>query len=90
MLCSIRFKSFRTIADAALQIVSAYCILHHAGYTCQNMTDGNIFIDPVTGKILICYDDDMAPDGCTLPDADLIKFAYISLDVSGRESMIKV
>ena len=64
MLCSVRFKSFRTISDAALQIVSAYCILHHAGYTCQNMSDGNIFIDPVTGKILICYDDDITPDGC--------------------------
>lgn len=64
VLCNVHFKSFRTIADTALQIVSAYCILHHAGYTCQNMTDGNIFIDPVTGKILICYDDDMAPDGC--------------------------
>ena len=63
MLCNVRFKSFRTIVDAALRIVSAYRILHNAGYSYQDLNDGNFFIDPNTGKVLICDNDNVAPDG---------------------------
>lgn len=63
MLCHVRFKSFRTIIDAAMKIVSAYRILHNAGYSYQDLNDGNFFINPQNGKVLICDNDNVAPDG---------------------------
>ncbi len=63
MLCHQRFKSFRTVIDAAMQIVSAFRILHNDGYSYQDLNDGNFFIHPRTGKVLICDNDNVAPDG---------------------------
>lgn len=62
MLCHVRFKSFRPIIDAALSIVSAFRVLHNAGYSYQDMNDGNFFINPQNGKVLICDNDNVAPD----------------------------
>lgn len=59
----VRFKSFRTITDAAMHIVSAFRILHNAGYSYQDLNDGNFFINPQNGKVLICDNDNVAPDG---------------------------
>jgi len=63
MLCHVRFRSYRTIIDAALQIVSAFRILHNAGYTYQDLNNGNSFINPQNGKVLICDNDNVAPEG---------------------------
>ena len=63
MLCHVRFKSFRAIIDAALSIVSAFRMLHNTGYSYQDMNDGNFFINPQNGKVLICDNDNVAPDG---------------------------
>lgn len=63
MLTHVRFKSYHVMVDAALQIVSAYRILHNKGYSYQDLNDGNFFIDPNNGKVLICDNDNVAPDG---------------------------
>lgn len=63
MLCHIRFKSYRTIIDAAMKIVSAFRILHNMGYSYQDLNDGNFFVNPKNGKVLICDNDNIAPDG---------------------------
>ena len=63
MLCHVRFKSYRAIIDAAMKIVSAFRILHNAGYSYQDLNDGNFFINPQNGKVLICDNDNVAPDG---------------------------
>lgn len=63
MLCHVRFSSYRAIIDAAMRIVSAFRILHNAGYSYQDLNDGNFFIDPQNGKVLICDNDNVAPDG---------------------------
>lgn len=62
MLCHVRFQSYRAIIDASLRIVSAFRILHNAGYSYQDLNDGNFFISP-NGKVLICDNDNIAPDG---------------------------
>lgn len=62
MLRHVKFKSFRTIIDAALQIVSAYRILHNEGYSYLDLNDGNFFINPQTGRVLICDNDNVAPE----------------------------
>ena len=53
----------KTIIDAALNIVSAYRILHNNGYCYQDLNNGNFFINPDTGRVLICDNDNVAPDG---------------------------
>lgn len=63
MLCHVRFRSFRTIIDAAISIVSAFRILHNKGYSYQDLNDGNFFINPQNGKVLICDNDNVVPDG---------------------------
>lgn len=63
MLCHVRFGSYRAIIDAAMCIVSAFRILHNAGYSYQDLNDGNFFINPQNGKVLICDNDNVAPDG---------------------------
>ena len=62
MLCHVRFSSFKSIIDAALHIVKAFRILHNAGYSYQDLNDGNFFINPRNGKVLICDNDNVAPD----------------------------
>ena len=63
MLCHQRFSSYRAAINAALKIVSAFRILHNSGYSYQDMNDGNFFIDPVKGNVLICDNDNVAPNG---------------------------
>ncbi len=57
------FASFRTAITAALQIIAAFRILHNNGYSYQDLNDGNFFIDPKTGNVLICDNDNVAPNG---------------------------
>jgi serine/threonine protein kinase len=63
MLRHVKFKSFRTIIDAALHIVSAYRILHNEGYSYLDLNDSNFFINPQNGQVLICDNDNVAPEG---------------------------
>ena len=63
MLVNARMESFRTIIDAAVHIVSAFRILHNNGYSYQDLNDGNFFIESKTGKVLICDNDNVAPNG---------------------------
>lgn len=62
MLTNVRFSSFKTIVDAALNIVMAYRILHNSGFSYQDLNDGNFFINPRNGKVLICDNDNVAED----------------------------
>lgn len=63
MLKKVVFKNYKVAVDAALQIVSAFRILHNLGYSYQDMNDGNFFINPNNGKVLICDNDNVAPNG---------------------------
>lgn len=62
LLGQARFSSYRTVVDASLQIVSAFRLLHNAGYSYQDLNDGNFFVEPETGKVLICDNDNVAPN----------------------------
>lgn len=63
LLAKVKFSSMKTVIDAALNIVSAYRILHNNGYCYQDLNDGNFFINPQNGAVLICDNDNVAPDG---------------------------
>lgn len=53
---------YQVIVDAALQIVSAFRILHNRGCSYLDMNDGNFFINPKTGSVKICDNDNVAPE----------------------------
>ena len=57
------FSSYRKIIDACLHIVGAYRKLHNMGYSYQDLNDGNFFINPEKGRVLICDNDNVAPNG---------------------------
>lgn len=62
----LNFSSFRMAAEACIEIVSAFKILHFNGYSYQDLNDGNFFINPQNGKVLICDNDNVAPNGTNM------------------------
>lgn len=61
-----RFQSWDLLFKAALNIVESYCVLHSRGYSYQDLNEGSFFIDPDTGDVLICDNDNVAPYGKNL------------------------
>ncbi len=59
----VNFKSVKAMVNAALNIVSAFKSLHNKGYNYQDLNDGNFSINPATGKVLICDNDNVVGHG---------------------------
>ncbi len=57
------FKSVDAMINAAINIVDGFRNLHNKGYSYQDLNDGNFFIHPETGDVLICDNDNVAPYG---------------------------
>lgn len=57
------FSSFRAATDACIAITNAFRLLHNEGYSYQDLNDGNFFVNPENGKVLICDNDNVAPNG---------------------------
>ncbi|MDR0652204.1 MAG: serine/threonine-protein kinase [Synergistaceae bacterium] len=66
LLAKERFASLSALIDAALCIVGGFKALHNNGYSYQDLNDGNFFIDPKIGEVLICDNDNVAPYGQNL------------------------
>ena len=58
-----RIKSVKVQLKAAYNICEAFQTLHRAGYSYQDINDGNFFVDVNTGDVLICDNDNVAPYG---------------------------
>jgi serine/threonine protein kinase len=57
------FAGVTAMTNAALQIVSGFRALHNKGYSYQDLNDGNFFINPKTGSVLICDNDNVSEFG---------------------------
>lgn len=62
-LAKCRFLSFFAITVAAMEVCEAFRRLHACGLSYQDLNDGNFFIDPATGHVLICDNDNVFPHG---------------------------
>lgn len=62
----ICFKSFNAVVDAAINIIQAFRELHNSGYSYQDINNGNFFINPDNGQVLICDNDNVSPYGVNL------------------------
>ena len=63
LLAKVSFKSFTAMLSAAMRICDGFMMLHRFGYSYQDLNDGNFFIDPQTGDVLICDNDNVMPQG---------------------------
>ncbi|WP_461257085.1 protein kinase domain-containing protein [Treponema sp. R80B11-R83G3] len=57
------FASITAMTNAAMQITSGFRELHTKGYSYQDLNDGNFFINPKTGDVLICDNDNVSEYG---------------------------
>ena len=62
----IRFRSFSAVAEAAINIIQGFRELHNSGYSYQDINNGNFFINPENGRVLICDNDNVSPFGVNL------------------------
>lgn len=63
LLAKKNFKSFDAMLAAAMKICEGFMMLHRFGFSYQDLNDGNFFIEPNTGDILICDNDNVMPQG---------------------------
>jgi serine/threonine protein kinase len=63
LLAKKSFKSYTAMLAAAMKICHGFMMLHRFGYSYQDLNDGNFFIDPTTGDVLICDNDNVMPQG---------------------------
>ncbi|MDR2476787.1 MAG: serine/threonine-protein kinase [Treponema sp.] len=57
------FASITAMVNTALQITAGFRALHKSGYSYQDLNDGNFFINPQTGGVLICDNDNVSAYG---------------------------
>ena len=63
LLAKVKFASIEARINAALCITDGFRALHSRGFSYQDLNDGNFFINPQTGDVLICDNDNVAPYG---------------------------
>lgn len=63
LLAKERFANTEAVINAALNIVSAFRALHDRGYSYQDLNDGNFFVNPLNGDVMVCDNDNVAPYG---------------------------
>ncbi|MBQ8678513.1 MAG: hypothetical protein IJ530_01995 [Treponema sp.] len=66
ILNRVKFSGFSAVVNAALIITASFKLLHNKGLSYQDLNDGNFFINPADGDVLICDNDNVAPDGDNL------------------------
>lgn len=63
LLAKSQFVNVVALIEAAVKICIGFRKLHNAGYSYQDLNDGNFFINPHNGDVLICDNDNVAPAG---------------------------
>ncbi len=66
LLAKTRFSSISAVVNAALCITNGFRELHNSGFSYQDLNDGNFFVNPQTGDVLICDNDNVAEYGDAL------------------------
>lgn len=85
LLAQTKFANVNAMLDACLQICTAFQQLHAIGYSYQDMNDGNFFINPTNGHVLICDNDNVAPNGVNMGIAG--KSGYMAPEIVEKETM---
>ena len=54
-----KFKNKRILLNWCIELVKSFKLLHERGYSYQDLNDGSFFLDPETGNLLICDNDNV-------------------------------
>lgn len=57
-----RFKSTKVMLNWCVELIQSFKSLHEKGYSYQDLNDGSFFLDPDTGSLLICDNDNVTAD----------------------------
>ena len=57
-----RFKSKFVLLNWCIELVKSFKDLHERGYSYQDINDGSFFLEPNSGRILICDNDNVTAD----------------------------
>ena len=57
------FANITARCNAAINIIEGFRALHNDGYSYQDLNNGNFFIDPKNGDVLICDNDNISERG---------------------------
>ncbi|MCL2823377.1 MAG: protein kinase [Polyangiaceae bacterium] len=57
------FASVSAMVNSSIQIAAGFRELHLKGYSYQDINDGNFFINPQNGRVLICDNDNVSEFG---------------------------
>lgn len=63
LLAKVKFTNVAIMITAASNICNGFRALHNKGYSYQDVNDGNFFINPKNGDVLICDNDNVSPNG---------------------------
>lgn len=63
LLAHEKYSGFEAIVNSALQFSASFKQLHNAGFSYQDLNEGNFFVNPETGDVLICDNDNVSPNG---------------------------
>ncbi|MDR3353635.1 MAG: serine/threonine-protein kinase [Synergistaceae bacterium] len=84
LLAKAKFASLEAKINAALNIIRGFRALHTRGFSYQDLNDGNFFIDPQNGEVLICDNDNVAPFGKNLGVGGKMRYMAPEI-VTGRK-----
>lgn len=62
LLSKVKFHSWDAILASSMKICDGFMMLHRLGYSYHDLNDGNFFIRPTDGDVLICDNDNVTPD----------------------------
>ena len=62
-MADVHFSGIKALINAALGLIDGFEKLHNAGFSYQDLNDGNFSIHPETGDVLICDNDNVSEYG---------------------------
>ena len=86
-----KFKNQQTLIRWCLELCLAFKKLHEMGYSYQDLNDGSFFLDPETGDILICDNDNVTADKKNLGVLGKMRYMapeiVVGMDSEGNSQM---
>jgi serine/threonine protein kinase len=83
------FASITAMVNTALHISAGFRALHNSGYSYQDLNDGNFFINPKSGDVLICDNDNVSEYGKNSGIAGKARYMAPEIVAKGAQPGIK-
>ncbi len=85
LIAKEKFETVEARINTALYIINSFRVLHGKGFSYQDLNDGNFFINPKNGDVLICDNDNVAPFGENLGIAGKCRYMAPEIVTSKKQ-----